>query len=1324
MIGNGSAPPDVRWRPARAGIRNVWEYDDQVFEFADGRLILRGPNGSGKSNALALLFPFLFDATMSAARMDPFAGGRSMRALLLSADRDGDGAGRRFRYDQRTGYVWLELTRGDEHGTLGCGVRATAQRDADAWFFVTARRPGIDLDLTPGGVPLTRPQLVDELGRDAVFETAEAYRDAVDRALFGIGRDRYRNLIELVLRLRRPHLAGKLQLEELSRVLSDGLAALDPVMVADVAASFEDLEAVQRDLARLQEAEQVVAAFSEPYVHYLRTVAAGRAAETLAADRARQRCLRERARAERRVVELTEALTALSTQLEANELGEVEADARRRAQLESPAYRDATALNDLLAHRRDARAAVEAAVARRERSAEQLAHADQEVQRADQAHHDAAASAERHQRETAAGADRAGIAWTVRLDPPVDPATLDAELRYGSTERRNDLAAVRVLLRVAEETATRASEARAHASASAAAVEAARALVAANEASAATALDDYCDALHAWATAHEVVEPDDAATLEALARDLEVDLAELVVALGGCFAPRSDALVARASELAVQRSDLAGQQEERRGERARVAAISDPGPDPLPTRPTSRAGRAGAPLYACCDFAPGLDTAQTAALEAALEASGLLDAWVLPGGGLDAEALDAFVVATPAAHGPTMIELLVPTPPANSGLQIGDVDVALHSLGRRAGPVRIDVDGSYQLGPLRGRYTKAEPEYIGATARAQRRARLLAELDGQIETLDQQLATVAGEIDAVSAARAALRAAQSSLPAVRPLADARRAVERFRAGLAVAESNAERDEQRAASLARTASETRAALAADAGGRSLPTDATGLDDIAGAVADYERRAGALVGAIREVALRDEELGRQHAQRERARAECETREEELRTAQHAARAIEARVDELQTRLGPDAEEPLRALAAIEAEIERLRSEHRRLLDERRGLDGDLGAARTAAEQTGRDLERSIAAAEASVARLNVLHRADVREAVFGAGTEVGADEPLALAERVRTALDGVIADDEARAAARDRVLSGYKRLLDELRHGYDPALTEPDDVIAVEVLTDSGTIAVLQLAAMLAEQVARQRELLSERDRQVFERHLLTRVSEALRELLNQAREFVERVNECLSDTPTASGMRIELRWEPTSDDRAQRHAITLLLRSPELLGPDERERLREFFAGAIQTARAVDPGLGYQAVLEQVLDYRAWHGFTPFLRTATGAAQRLTRTVFRTLSGGEQAVALHLPLFAAAAAHYGSARSDAPRLIALDEAFAGIDERMRGELMGLLVRFDLDVIMTGHELWGAYEEVPAVAVYDLLRRPPVEGVSALAMRWDGARLLDA
>lgn len=266
--------------------------------------------------------------------------------------------------------------------------------------------------------------------------------------------------------------------------------------------------------------------------------------------------------------------------------------------------------------------------------------------------------------------------------------------------------------------------------------------------------------------------------------------------------------------------------------------------------------------------------------------------------------------------------------------------------------------------------------------------------------------------------------------------------------------------------------------------------------------------------------------------------------------------------------------------------------------------------------------------------------------------------------------------------------------------------------------------LWLAQELGHQVERQRDLLSERDRQIFERYLLTRVSEALRELLNDADELVGRINRSLADRPTASGKSVQLRWELDTADSGVRAAVGLLRRTPELLGPDEREHLRCFFSTAIASRRADDAASGYAEVLRQVLDYRWWCTFVPHVRSAGGGVQRLTRTLFRTLSGGEQAVALHLPLFAAAAAHYDAAGPAAPRLIALDEAFAGIDEGMRAELMGLLVRFDLDIMLTGHELWGAYEQVPALMVYDLLRRPPLEGVSAFAVRWDGASMAEA
>jgi ABC-type Mn2+/Zn2+ transport system ATPase subunit len=50
-----------------------------------------------------------------------------------------------------------------------------------------------------------------------------------------------------------------------------------------------------------------------------------------------------------------------------------------------------------------------------------------------------------------------------------------------------------------------------------------------------------------------------------------------------------------------------------------------------------------------------------------------------------------------------------------------------------------------------------------------------------------------------------------------------------------------------------------------------------------------------------------------------------------------------------------------------------------------------------------------------------------------------------------------------------------------------------------------------------------------------------------------------------------------------------------------------------------------------------------------------------------------------------AALLARARAQCPRMIALDEAFVGIDERYKPDLFGLAVKFDLDLFITGHDL---------------------------------------
>ena len=97
-----SPPSPHRYRLHRAGIRNVWQYDEQEFAFGEGRLLLRGKNGAGKSKALEVLLPFLLDG--DTRRLDATGRDRTTVSWLMT---DGRGPG------NHVGYVWLELRCSD-----------------------------------------------------------------------------------------------------------------------------------------------------------------------------------------------------------------------------------------------------------------------------------------------------------------------------------------------------------------------------------------------------------------------------------------------------------------------------------------------------------------------------------------------------------------------------------------------------------------------------------------------------------------------------------------------------------------------------------------------------------------------------------------------------------------------------------------------------------------------------------------------------------------------------------------------------------------------------------------------------------------------------------------------------------------------------------------------------------------------------------------------------------------------------------------------------------------------------------------------------------
>jgi len=259
----------------------------------------------------------------------------------------------------------------------------------------------------------------------------------------------------------------------------------------------------------------------------------------------------------------------------------------------------------------------------------------------------------------------------------------------------------------------------------------------------------------------------------------------------------------------------------------------------------------------------------------------------------------------------------------------------------------------------------------------------------------------------------------------------------------------------------------------------------------------------------------------------------------------------------------------------------------------------------------------------------------------------------------------------------------------------------------------------LEQRLDNELAEQRLILSAQERSLLEEHLEKEVAANLQRMIRDTEERVAAINAELYKRPTSTGMRYRLVWDPLpeSDENAVAGLAVarkrLLNTSADAWSAQDRRQVGEFLRARIDAERQRDERGTLFETLTRALDYRRWHSFS---------VERNQDRQWKPLSGpassGERALGLTVPLFAAASSHYESSDPRAPRLVLLDEAFAGIDDEARASCMGLIREFDLDFVMTSEREWGCYAELPGLSICQLVRREGMDAVFVSRWTWDG------
>lgn len=1357
-------PRRKRWQPLRLGLVELYYYDSEEFWFRDGRLLLRGNNGTGKSKVLSLTLPFLLDAQIRPSRVEPDGdGGKKMSWNLLMG-----------QHPRRMGYAWLELGRLADDGrphylTLGAGLLAVEGRpQVDAWYFIiedAADAPRLNQDLwltSAQKVVLTKERLREVLnGHGQVFDTARSYRRAVDERLFRLGEQRYDALMDTLIQLRQPQLSKKPDEGALSNALSEALPPLPQDLISVVADALSQLDEDRRQLEEYQALARAVGAFERRYRIYAGTRSRREAASLRAAQTEFDNASRARNEAQ--------ALLKAAEAEEADAKAAVEeaelALARARARLDTlhadPINQDANRLEESAreaeARRRaleEAQADVEKAERRSRREGEETSHLEQRVgalegrfgaaRRDSTVHADAAgiAAAFAQSPLAAAGSEALLALTTAKFDQAC------TGLRALAAARRKDITLIRGrLAEVAREEVAlaRRREARdEQASIVEAAVQERDCADAVVDAEGQRLVDGWDS--HLAGLGQLKVD-------RAAAHDATTALAEWVRTPDGDNPARrllqtaqqehSVRSVQRRVALDGQRQALVSARGALVEERTRLESGADTGlPAPHTRAAEARARRAGAPLWQLVDFAPSVSGAQRAGLEAALEASGLLDAWLSPDGRLQSGSDGKPILDTQAlprgrceAALESWLQAAVPdgcdVPFSTATAVLAGIACAADDPGDCE--AWVAPDGRYRLGTLAGAWGKSEAVYIGYAARAAARAHRLAAIAEQLARLAVELAEVdasaeqlerddkqAAEEWRLAPTDEALR--QAHLVATARARDAQTALER----LAEADMRYREAEQALQAAQRQ-------LAAGATDLRLPISADALFTVEAALDDYLEAQARICLAASELRQATPQLQRQRERGQEALGDLRHSNERCMEARIQAEQAETRLSVLRESIGAKVEELQRKLSearvGVNTSEERLKATNGQLRDcaETRAVAG------ADAEAAGRLFEQRSAERADAVAKFQRFAATGLLQAAWpdvplpDLGSPWTIDPALNLARRTEQTLSDIKHHDEAWGRVQKEVANDVTELQRALSaRGHQAQVESSDWGLIVHVLYRGKPERPDRLKLRLDEEIGERNALLTAKEREILENHLQTEIAYEIQHLVQAAENQRNMINGELRIRPTSTGVRYRLLWQPLSEEDGAPIGLEaarkrLLNISADLWTAEDRNVVGTMLQRRIGAEReradagAAGPGGGTLAdQLARALDYRRWHRFR-VERWQDGSWRKLSGPA----SSGERALGLTVPLFAAAASFYSRGGYElAPRVMLLDEAFAGIDDAARAHCMGLIRAFDLDFVITSEREWACYAELPGVSICQLQRKEGIDAVYVSRWTWDG------
>lgn len=1344
-----------RWMMNRIGFVNFWLYDVEEFTFEEGKLLLRGQNGSGKSITTQSFIPFILDGDRTPSRLDPFGSSdRRMEYYFLGEEGK----------EESTGYLYLEFRKkhADEYRTIGIGQRARKGKPMDFWGFVVVdgRRVGRDIwlykEVGSNRIPLEKAELKKALGEETPFtDVPREYKEMVNKYLFGFGRaEQYEQFIRLLVKVRAPKLSKEFKPSKVYEILNDSLQTLTDEDLRPMVDAMEKMDGIQSNLEQLNRALADVMVIRKEYMRYNRYMLGKKGQAYLAAKRA---AAQAQAQMDRRDLEKAQLAEEQGRKRE-EESGLRDRDRLAAAELESLTETDLEEMDAKLDKARQDRKEEQDRKGRIEerirKSRESILECDRKVHILQGEMESCLSDVEEETEELK------GEQETLRWDGHSEALEL-VEMRDVSRAERlmGDLQKYRRAVTAGRESIEkhgrdkkRLDEVWEEAEGRRKDWEEKKAVLERAQRQTNLAREGCIQDFYAargknqeWILPEELLAETERRLQEyqspgdgrKISQMLQREFQQCREGLSATLWEKEKELERQghALEELEERQVQVQMQKELEPERKLAAAES--------RKRLEELGIRAVPFFKTVEFAEALNTEECAEIESQLTDMGLLDALVVAEedyGRIKAE-FPEFVgcVIQPRKRGTSGFWGLRVNETLEEGIKTAAANILSHISGNGQGDgscVRMEKDGYFVQGILSGRADrKEEAEYVGALARAQKKERLLQQISEEIRLLQAVLETLFREKECLKERIETLEAEYGRCLNTEGLDTALETEEKARLAWEQGERNYRAIEKQLDAYGQRERQSYQEMLAAC--RALPYGRTSAEygEALEAADAYQQGLQRLYKLLMQCEKTENDIRAQEDLIEREESNADDADLDRRDAMGKIAELELKIRQYEDYLNrPEIKEKAQRR-------ETLKKERAEIAQELIALGNRLAVIE--------DKLRSIAGEEEGLredfvqkaARETICQRYFQEELELG--LVLGKDEG-SLEVCAKEALQRMRDGDEARDVSTmttglHQVYSGHNSSLVSYGTAIEGCFEEAESGcealrkrLRIVSVWNGKKLYLEEFYQMLKSTIEETALLIQQKDRELFEDILSKTISQQLTDRIAESRKWVQDMS-ALMKLETSMGLYFSLDWKPKTAENDQELDIKdlekILLRDYSLLGSEDIERVASHFRSKIRTEkqRAEEAGesINYMDLVRDALDYRRWFEFQMFYYRNSEGKKNLTNAAFNRFSGGEKAMAMYAPLFAAVNAQYQKAENrHHPRIIALDEAFAGVDDKNISSMFKLVEDMDFDYIMNSQALWGCFDTVTSLRISELLRPLNSQVITVIHYTWNGhERVLD-